>query len=251
MKLTVAVVLCTLAVLQLQMETPLAQYCSDPECSSGALFDRYACQCSSFAKSTCPDGTSPIVNPNGQCSCQEVVHPKCYEGYTLNPDDCVCKTSVVPDCPKNTYLWPRNARCVGTDDPYCPKGFTKVGCKCVRDDERVCESGKLTANYCKCKNVYPPTCTGDGCSLNTNGQCTCERDDPHRIQCYYGRRCSGQARYVSSEDECCYHYPDNYDGDESAAPPYTRQYLRPYTYRNQQGQCYSCYYYYYYGRHHG
>ena len=154
----------------------LFQYCSDPECSSGALFDRYACQCSSFTKSTCPDGTSPIVNPNGQCSCQEVVHPKCYEGYTLNPDDCVCKTSVVPDCPKNTYLWPRNARCVGTDDPYCPKGFTKVGCKCVRDDERVCESGKLTANYCKCKNVYPPTCTGDGCSLNTNGQCTCERD---------------------------------------------------------------------------
>ena len=107
---------------------------------------------------------------------QEVVHPKCDEGYTLNPDDCVCKIRVVPDCPKNTYLWPRNARCVGTDDPYCPKGFTKVGCKCVRDDERVCESGKLTANYCKCKNVYPPTCTGDGCSLNTNDQCTCERD---------------------------------------------------------------------------
>ena len=62
--------------------------------------------------------------------------------------------------------------------------------------------------------------------------------DTNRIQCYYNKRCKGKGRYVSSEAECCYQYPDDYDGDRSA---HTLQYIRPYSYNNGYGQCYTWY----------
>ena len=235
----------------------LLQYCSAPECSPGANLDPHACNCVNFTKSTCPDDTSEIVDSYGRCSCQAAVHPECDEGYTLNPEACLCKIKVPPTCPNGTYLTPRNAKCIGIDEPTCPEGFRRVGCKCIKEVDRQCENGELTANDCKCKNVYPPSCQGRGCSLNTNGQCTCERDgkhfsiefilcivftlvsDPHQIQCYYSRRCRGQTYYVSDIAACCYRWPEDYDGDDSQGPPHTTKYLKYYYFNNQYGQCYS------------
>ena len=158
----------------------LLQYCSAPECSFGANLDPHACNCVNFTKSTCPNDTSEIVDSYGRCSCQAAVHPECDAGYTLNPDACICKIRVPPTCPNGTYLTPRNAQCIGIDEPTCPEGFSKVGCKCIKEVDRQCQNGELAANDCKCKNVYPPRCSGRGCSLNnTNGECTCERDGKH------------------------------------------------------------------------
>ncbi|CAI8018777.1 hypothetical protein GBAR_LOCUS11373 [Geodia barretti] len=246
MKLIVTVVLCTMVIILQQ--TAAQDYCSAPECSSGANLDPYACNCVNFTKSTCPNDTSEIVDSYGRCSCQAAVHPECDAGYTLNPDACICKIRVPPTCPNGTYLTPRNAQCIGIDEPTCPEGFSKVGCKCIKEVGRQCQNGELAANDCKCKNVYPPRCSGRGCSLNnTNGECTCERDDPHQIQCYYSRRCGGQTYYVSDIAECCYRWPEDYDGDDSQSPPHTRQYLKYYySYRSQYDRCYPCAYYHYY-----
>ena len=242
------------------------QYCSAPECSDGGKLDPYRCNCVNFTKSTCPDGTNEVVDSKGRCFCQEAVHPLCDAGYTLYPDVCKCKIKVPPTCPDGTYLISKDAKCFGVDDPYCPKGYRLVGCKCVREDDRECERGQLTADYCKCKDVYPPTCSGKGCSLNTDGKCSCERDGknlstltltnayilmylllcsrtlisaPRRIKCYYSRRCKGRVYYVDDYADCCYQWPEDYDGDDSQSPPRTWKYLKYYSYNNQYGQCYT------------
>ena len=208
MKFTATVVLCTLVVLFQKMETPLAQvstlflinqptyrsfriqkweflpnfsispqYCSAPQCSAAGFLDSYSCQCVNFTKSECPVGTTEVVDEEGQCSCQTSVHPLCDAGYTLNPDLCVCKIKLPPSCPDRTHLLSSDALCFGVEEPYCPKGFKQVGCKCVKNVDRECETGEITSDGCKCKNTYTPECS-DGCSLNITGQCACEGKPP-------------------------------------------------------------------------
>ena len=150
-----------------------SQYCSAPQCRAGSFLDQYSCKCNNFTKSGCPSGSSELVDEEGQCSCQVAVHPICDEGYTLNPNLCACKIRETPLCPNRTRLVPANAVCIGVEEPYCPKGFTRVGCKCVKQVSRMCETGELTQDGCKCKNVDTPKCT-DGCTLNSNGKCACE-----------------------------------------------------------------------------
>jgi hypothetical protein len=117
-----------------------------------------------------------VVDDYGLCSCQKSVHPVCEEDYILNPQACICKVKKVPKCYEGTYLIPTTAVCFGVHEPTCPKGFTRQGCKCVKNVDRECEKGVLTANGCKCQQYYPPTCSS-GCTLNSaSDNCICEKE---------------------------------------------------------------------------
>lgn len=139
----------------------------------GYTQDSYPCQCVKFTKSLSPPGTTELVNSDGLCYSQAVKDPGCEVGYTLNPTLCVCKIKVTPSCPDRTHLVPSDAICFGVEEPTCPNGYNRVGCKCVKNVERKCDSGELTQDGCKCKITKAPECTG-GCTLSSSkGQCTC------------------------------------------------------------------------------